>query len=370
MKKRMMLVVLYIFFGAVSVPADEGKNQEQVRIGAYYFDGWSAVPDAEGYTYHITKRLVNEFPEREPVWGWRADTTEIMTKQIDYAADFGISFFAFCWYYPEAPNKEVSSNNAIELFLKAPNRKRLQHAFLVANHAGFRIGPGEWDEVSKIWIRYFQDTNYERLNGKPLLIFYSANELYKSFGSAEAVKQGLDRLRKQAEVAGLGGVAIAGGVLPNEPIKEIDECGFDLLTGYNYPCYGFDLDRSYWKHPYSDMIISDVYCWNYIRDNSKLPYAPTLTVGWDMRAWEPIGSEPKTIYFVDQTPEAITKGVTTLIDWVRAHSHKHFGQPFAMIYAWNENGEGGYMTPTKQGGTMILEAVKKGIDPVGNTSKP
>ena len=367
-KSGLAVFALGVLLCVPGLLADEAVHQERIRIGAYYFDGWSGVPDDEGYTYHITKRLVNEFPDREPVWGWRADTIEIMTQQIDYAADYGIAFFAFCWYYPEAEVKETTSNNALELFLKAPNKNRLHHTLLVANHAGFRIGPGEWDVVSKIWIRYFQDTNYERLNGKPLLIFYSAMELYKSFESAEAAKQALDQLRKQAEEAGLGGVTIAGGVLPNEPIREIDECGFDLLTGYNYPCYGFDLDRSYWKHPYENMIISDLYCWNYIKDHSKLPYMPTLTIGWDMRPWEPTGSDPKTIYFVDQTPGSITKGVTTLIDWVRTHPNKRIGEPLALIYAWNENGEGGYMTPTKHGGTMILESVKKAIDLKGNLS--
>ena len=62
------------------------------------------------------------------------------------------------------------------------------------------------------------------------------------------------------------------------------------------------------------------------------------------------------------TPEAITKNVSTLIDWVHTHPNKRLGEPLAMIYAWNENGEGGYMTPTKHKGTMILEAVKKAID--------
>ena len=365
-----IVLMLCLFLCAAHLPADNTANQEPIRIGAYYFDGWSGVPDEEGFTYHITRRLVNEFPEREPVWGWRAETTEVMTQQIDYAADFGISFFAFCWYYPEAPIKETTSNNAIEVFLKTPNRHRLNHALLVANHKGFLIDPDNWDTVSEIWMRYFRDPGYERLNGKPLLIFYSAMELYKAFGSAEAVNQALDKLRKQAENAGLGGVTIAGGVLPNEPINEIDECGFDLLTGYNYPCYGFDLDRSYWKHPYEDMIISDLYCWNYIRDHSKLPYAPTLTIGWDMRPWEPIGTDPKTIYFVDRTPEATTKGVATLLDWVRDNPNKRLGEPFALIYAWNENGEGGYMTPTKHGGTEILESVKKAIDQSGSVSKP
>ena len=41
--------------------------------------------------------------QREPVWGWRDDRLEIMERQIDLAADNGIAFFAFCWYWATDP---------------------------------------------------------------------------------------------------------------------------------------------------------------------------------------------------------------------------------------------------------------------------
>ena len=55
-------------------------------VGAYYFDGWTAQHD------QINKTLYAEFPHRQPVWGWKDDTIEIMRKQIEYCADYGISF--------------------------------------------------------------------------------------------------------------------------------------------------------------------------------------------------------------------------------------------------------------------------------------
>jgi hypothetical protein len=32
-----------------------------------------------------------------------------------------------------------------------------------------------------------------------------------------------------------------------------------------------------------------------------------------------------------------------------------------LLYAWNENGEGGYLTPTAVDGTEYLEAVERAI---------
>ncbi len=88
------------------------KKEQGTRpmVGAYYFDGWGgrhpladdpSEPWAKDAPTHLTRRMVEEFPEREPVWGWRADSLAIMERQIDLAADHGIAFFAFCWYWQD-----------------------------------------------------------------------------------------------------------------------------------------------------------------------------------------------------------------------------------------------------------------------------
>ena len=71
------------------------SNSLPVKIGAYYFDGWNPKDS------HVTERLRTEFANREPIWGWQDDTREIMEQQIDFAANAGLSFWSFCWYWPE-----------------------------------------------------------------------------------------------------------------------------------------------------------------------------------------------------------------------------------------------------------------------------
>ena len=73
----------------VSFTANAGspKNKKSATIGVYYFDGWSGQnnrtrlggvradePWAKDAPSHLTKRFVEEFSGREPVWGWRNDT--------------------------------------------------------------------------------------------------------------------------------------------------------------------------------------------------------------------------------------------------------------------------------------------------------
>ena len=91
--------------------------------------------------------MVEEFADREPVWGWRDDRLEIMERQIDLAADHGIAFFAFCWYWhpDEKQVRDDPKHTGLKLFLKAKNNHRMKFCLLVANHAGFLIsGPDDW----------------------------------------------------------------------------------------------------------------------------------------------------------------------------------------------------------------------------------
>ena len=94
---------------------------------------------------HYTRRLATEFADREPLWGWRDDTPEIMRRQIDLAADHGVAFFSFCWYWHD--NKGPINIKAIEddpkhvpmrLFMDAKNNQRMEFCLLVGQPSQFR----------------------------------------------------------------------------------------------------------------------------------------------------------------------------------------------------------------------------------------
>ena len=80
----------------------ESTIKKPATIGVYYFDGWAGKnrfandpnePWAKNAPTHLTRRFVEEFSDREPVWGWRDDDLAIMERQIDLAADNGVDFF-------------------------------------------------------------------------------------------------------------------------------------------------------------------------------------------------------------------------------------------------------------------------------------
>jgi hypothetical protein len=67
----------------VPLKAHAQQAKPQATVGAYYFDGWNGATSQQ----HITKLLQTEFADRKPVWGWTADTVEIMRKQMGEGPD-------------------------------------------------------------------------------------------------------------------------------------------------------------------------------------------------------------------------------------------------------------------------------------------
>jgi hypothetical protein len=95
----------------------------------------------------------------------------------------------------------------------------------------------------------------------------------------------------------------------------------------------------------------------------NVPYVPAITAGWDRRPWEQgqMPPEKMSVWYADRTPKQVEKFVRLGIDWMDKHPDKTTPQRLLLIYAWNENGEGGYLTPTKKEGTEYLKAVQRAI---------
>lgn len=351
MKRRMFLVMNLVLVFPLTAAAQQAKVR--ATVGAYYFDGWT------GETKHITKLLETEFADRKPVWGWKDDSVEIMQKQIDYCADHALAFWAFDWYYPEGKNKTTPLNNALELYLKAPNRRRMQFCLLVANHAGYRIGPKNWDACCQKWIELFRQPTHLRLDGQPLLIFFSPGELHKAFGSVEEVRKAFDSLRTEAKKAGLPGVSIAACTgLGN--LADLARSGYTLLTGYNYNLGWQSGDGS---QPFRRLMEGNHRIFEQFAEKTPLPYVPVITVGWDRRPWEKdrIAPEKLSVWYADRTPALVEDFVRLGVRWLDKHPTKATPQRLLLLYAWNENGEGGYLTPTAKDGTNYLQAVQRAV---------
>lgn len=352
MKELSKFIFLLACLWSISGCSENINAQEpkpKIKLGAFYFAGWAGKCEqddgtpanawAKGMPSHFTKKLATEFAGRTPIWGWRDDSPELMERQINLAADHGISYFSFCWYW--ANNKGPINPTAIEndskhlpmrLFMEARNNKRMEFCLLVANHSGFEIiGTEAWKQAADYWIaNYFKHPGYLKIDGKPLVVIFSPDG-----GDPE----GLKYLQEAARKAGFPGVEIAC-CNNGKP-----EDGYTLKTHYNIvPGYG----QPSAKHPYSELVESHLSQW---KGTKKQPYIPVATVGWDRRPWEAPdglgkGAEPSW-YFEGNTPEAFKGFLEKMVDWMESHPEQVTKDRLAVLYAWNEIGEGGWLVPCK-----------------------
>jgi hypothetical protein len=342
--------------------SSEGGDRSAPMIGAYYFDGWSGrsrwaddpnEPWAADAPTHLTRRMIEEFPEREPVWGWRDDSLEIMERQIDLAADHGLKFFAFCWYWHdnaaginEDAIRKDPKHTGLELFLKAKNRDRMKFCLLIANHAGFEIrGRENWKRAGEFWLPYFQNEQYLKVDGKPLVLI---------FGAGGEHMEGFAAMQTLARESGLPGLAIAG-------------CGRgSVAEGYTHRTH-YNINGGYTagarEVPYSELVSANSSAWS---GSPEQPYIPIVTAGWDKRPWEgPQGlNQAQGWYYPDRTPEQFQDYLRDAVEWMNGHPNQTTAERIVLIYAWNEFGEGGFIAPTKgDPDGKYLEALKSVAQP-------
>lgn len=346
---------------------DNGEqNKDKVRVGAWYFGGWSFPPDENGYTFHISPTLVNQFSEREPIWGWREDNPEIMIDQIDYAADAGLSFWGFCWYENTLVSDSTlmnNLNNALALFLNAPNSNRLQFLLLSCQP----VSPVNWGKLCDKTIAYFKKTNYLKVDGKPVMIFFNTDEIIEGMGGLENMKEAINLYRVKAKNEGVGEILIGARVtsLSSNTLlyTKYKFCGFDFLTTYSQS----DIGRvSAGPNDYENLVKGDKKAWELlssVANANNMDYLPTMSAGYDMRPW---AADHPTIpssdfWYTGVTPERIAKHLNDAIVWIQSTPSKILNN-LLIIYSWNEYGEGAWLTPTKSEGTARLDAIEKVIN--------
>lgn len=334
--------------------AGAGWEQRPVTAGVYYFDGWT------GKTHHITPEL-REFPERQPLGGWVTSTAEGMEEQIKLASEAGISFFNFCWYYAAAEQEgrgEEPLNQSLRLFLSSKEKKRLRFCVMVANHAGYLVGPQEWPQAIKAWVKLFRDTQYLKVGGKPYINFFSLQTLLDQFGSVDKLKWGINELRNAAWTAGFDNVTIGVCVgTGRQERQRAAACGFDLLTSYNDHTIGFIKDKG--AQPISRLTGKNPGVWNKL-SKSSLRCIPTVTLGWDLRPWEPGKESP---YYTGYSGESVYTAVKAGVKWVNQHEKEVTKEKLLLLYAWNEYGEGAWLTPSPLLKDSLLQGVKKALHP-------
>ena len=356
------VVALVVVLAAIADGAARTNAEARPIVGAIRWDAWygQGGPVAE-----VERSLgPRKFHFRLPFFARmlaadvvriNGDSQEIIDKEIAYAAGAGLNYWAFVDYGDEG-NLTIARRR----YQAAREKRGLR--FCLIEEGGRMDGHGSsgWPRL----VAFFQDPNYQTvLEGRPLLFV---------FGCPNKVGR--------MEFQELGDAAVAAGgkrpylVLmgfdPRQDAKDMRALGFDAVSAYAAGGqYKGDM-RSYSQ--LTDHVRNQY--WETCR-RERIPTITFATTGWDPRprlehpvSWMP-GVEAKPdptpaaeqkplIDNVTATPPQLAMHLQDAIEWTQKNRDLNPANAI-IIYAWNENDEGGWLVPTLSEGTARLDAVAK-----------
>jgi hypothetical protein len=382
-------------------------------IGARYFGGWyncSLTPQScwshfRGYAPlgAPTDNFFPLYPSRVPLLGLYTTNVSTITAEVA-AADTALDYFSVLFYQGDArcgtnadPNLAFCLNAPLAFMLNTSSlwdgTSRL-HFFITysndidAGRPGMFVGDAgaaAWNALVRTWVNAMAHPRYLRVNGRPIFeVLIPAVFSNQCGGNTTLANALLAALRDAGFVAWAGGGCalkrVAGPGAPGAGdvyVRVQDPAAFDFSATYNAAppvCPGepnWECPRyknSWWPNatPAGAKVFPYAECADFqaaARGNHSgdpVPYLPNLIAGFDPRPWE-----EQSPSFAPPTDAEWRAALTQAKDLVAAPGNTVFGfpdgrggvVPAAMIYAWNELGEGGILAPSAGAGSSLLQAV-------------
>lgn len=297
----------------------------------------------------------------------RCDSQDVMEKEIAYAKQAGLDYWAFDWYHPGSKPAKNFMTRCLELYLASPHRADINYCLVLlaggdGTNGDFHLGSKEeWPATTDYLVQRFSDANYQKVLGnRPLAYFFETENWMPLWGSRDAVQGAWKLLADKCVAKGLGKPYIA--VLVFDPAtgeRLLDEHGLDAISAYANP--GANDNR---EQPYTALAAQNRWFWDACVPTGR-KFIPTVNAGWDYRPEKNHGfswRNPEADWFTPPTPEELANHLKSAVEWVRTHPGSCDANA-VLIYAWNELNEGGWLVPTLKEGTARVEALRGVLRP-------
>lgn len=340
-------ILLWLAVAVAGFAASPDIETHPVRgdyeVGVYYYPGWKSG----GQWAPILS-----YPERQPLLGWyKEGDPRVAEWQIKWAAEHGITFFCYDWYWSKGQRQlEHALHNG---FLQARNRDKMKFSLLWANHNP----PGSHSKedcvkVAQYWIQnYFGRPEYLKVAGKPVVFIFTPHRMRQDLGGSQGVREALELMRTECRRAGLPGLYLVACGNKYEAVTSGQE-GFDAVSAYNWP--GIGLAQGVKTAPFEELIGRYSEWWADITRTCSAPLLVPISGGWDNRPW---AGMQEALVRSGRTPENFRRHLMEARRMMDARTTSVL--PLAIIEAWNEFGEGSYIEPQKEFGFGYLDAVRE-----------
>jgi hypothetical protein len=329
--------IIFLHLSFSCKPAKEKLLERETKVGAIRWDAWTSG----SVTQQVEKTLgPGKYHDRLPWFASvindstvRIDGTamDIMDKEIEYAAGAGLDYWAFL-LYPESNSMSFS----LRQYINSENRSKIN--FCLVLHSSFGVSDEKWPGELERVIRLIKLPEYQKvLNGRPLV--YAFEVKLKGQFPYERFAEFLNRAKSE----GLNPYCVFMGWDPPSDYKKASVMGFDAVS--HYAC---DSDAP----TFSELMQKAENNWEKAR-MERVPYIPLVTTGWDKQprkdhpvSWElDHGYHRQKVFPSKANPEQIASHLSNALDFVKLNSDICKADAIIM-YAWNENDEGGWLIPT------------------------
>jgi hypothetical protein len=272
---------------------------------------------------------------------------EIMDREILAAHSAGLKYWAFDYYGSGDP-----MSVALELYLSSREKDKVNFCLMISAN---RLGSvRSFRDIIDRQVTYMAHPSHQSvLNGRPLVFlgFLSESTIRTHWdGNIRKLRRAVDYLRESAARRAGRDPYIA--LMTSDPVgslQYLDLLELDALSAYAV--------RSAVRHaPYSNLASRAKQFWEICAATGK-QVIPTVMTGWDRRPriehpvpWEH-WQKPRVgmdSYYQTATPSEIADHLATCLKWLSTHQRAAPAQA-AIIYAWDEDDEGGWLIPTYNG---------------------
>ena len=324
----LFVLVVLMFAGTLSAA-------ERAAVGAIRWDAWSGC---EWVTVQVEQTLgPKKFRDRLP---WFAeviddysvrineDTQEILNREIRFAAEAGLDYWAFL-LYPE----EAGMSRAIRRYLDSEIRDQLNFCVILHNNIG--VGSDAWQRERDRVIALLREPGYQKTPcGRPIVYLFQAN-----------IERFQD-LREAIAREGLNPYYVYLGWNSPADYRRVSPQGFDAVSAY--------AASAQQVATFAELVQDTENRWRQAAE-ANTRYIPLVSTGWDKqpRKENPVSWELDHDYHQQESfpsqakPSEIAEHLARAIEFVNANPVVCEANAI-LIYAWNEFDEGGWLAPTWQ----------------------
>lgn len=340
-KLAVLSMILLACAGAGNVRTDR-TVAPKVLIGAIRWDGWQENGEIQAGLERVlgAAHWHYRLPFFARITGSNSVVMEgnsqaILDREINYAANAGIDYWAFD-IYPDT----LGMSNALHLYLRSTCKRRINFALNLQGGWISKLAES-WSAQVIRYVEYFKDPSYQKVLGnRPLVYLYTRPNPTPTFPDAAAVAAAFDQLRAATTNAGLGNPYIVfQGWSAGADFKTIQEYKLDALGAYAVlgkpDATLASVARQFWESGKA----------------TGAEVVPIVSSGWDNQPFK----ETQVPWYPQKyiggcmppvTPAELADHLADALYWTHLHRATATPANTVLIYAWNENAEGGWLVPS------------------------